>query len=491
MSPRALLGWGPIATGIADSSGAPTYAVVESDAHVELALEYGYRIERGDPTDPAVLAELPSPVDSVLVADPDPQRALAMARAAAEIHPDAPIVAYASRFDTDATRALEEVATDVIRVQHAVADWIDQRLLDDEGHKAALLRRVIAGIDGELAVVTHDNPDPDALASAVALVDIAREIGQTANVYYFGNINHQENRAMVNLLDLDLRQLESPEPVENAGGVALVDHGRPGVNDGLNESTTVDIVIDHHPPRGVIEGTFVDLRSDVGATSTLIASYFDRLDIDLRPNTATALLYGIYVDTDDFSRGVTPADFNAASLLLPDVQWDLLEQIESPTISSDTFETISRAIHNRTRHGAVLTSCVGQLADRDDLAQAADRLLNLEGITTTLVFGIHDGTVYCSGRARGSDIDLGETLRRAFDHIGSAGGHDNMAGAQIPVGMLVSPDESNPEQIIAEVITNEFLETLERLTPLGVDQFVPDSPGDRFPTPSSRLEDTR
>ncbi len=475
MSQRVLLGWGPIAPGLTRRDGAPTHAVIASDTRVEQAIEHGFQVEHADPTDPAALRELSVSVGGAIIAEADPERTLAIAEAADSVFDSVPIIAYTTQQTLDPAykQALEAVTADIVQFQPSIADWIDQRLLDTEGHRAALLRRIITQINGELAVVTHDNPDPDALASATALVDIARGLGCPASVYYFGNINHQENRAMVNLLDLELTKLESSGPLADVGGIALVDHGRPGVNDGLPESTTVDIVIDHHPPRGLVDGAFVDLHSDVGATSTLLARYLDRLDVPLRPLTATALLYGIQVDTDHFVRGATERDFNAASLLLPQVDWDLLEQIESPTISSETFETIARAIDNRTEYGPVITSCVGELTDRDALAQAADRLLNLEGTTTTLVFGIQDGVVYCSGRARGSDIDLGETLRLAFDHIGSAGGHDNMAGAQIPVGMLVTDNEPDQAEIIARVITAEFLDTLKRATSID-DQFDPD-----------------
>lgn len=271
---------------------------------------------------------------------------------------------------------------------------------------------------------------------------------------------------MVNLLEVELRQLDAgdPDELDEFGGFALVDHSRPGVNDQLPEDLAVDVVIDHHPPRGPITAEFVDLRSNVGATSTLLTEYFGQFGVDIDETVATALLYGIRIDTWDFTREVSQADFEAAGTLIPHANVATLERVESPSVSGDTLETIAAAIRNRERQGSILTSFVGDLSDRDSLAQAADRLLDMDGVTTTLVFGVLDEVVYVSARAQGSELDLGETLRLAYDQIGSAGGHTDMAGAQIPVGMLAVVDEDEPEatglHAVEEVLRDRFYDAL-------------------------------
>lgn len=268
----------------------------------------------------------------------------------------------------------------------------------------------------------------------------------------------------MNLLDYDLLNFEDSMDLSAYDGIALVDHARPGVNDQLPSEMDVDIVIDHHPPREPVEARFVDLRSDVGATSTLLVDYFQRLDIEPSTALATGLLFGIRVDTKEFSREIAVDDFEAAAYLVPYVDAETLELIEAPRMSAETFETIGKAIENRTLHDSVLTSCVGDISDRDAIAQAADRLLDMEEITTTLVYGIKDGTIYASGRARSAStsLDVGETLRDAFDQIGDAGGHADMAGAQIPLGVLASGIEDDElTDIVRTVIDERFFETLK------------------------------
>ena len=415
----------------------------------------------GDTTDTEMVESLTVDPDIVLVANDDVSIAEASTTLAQRVFPSAFVVAFASG---DATKAdiatLDTVADSVFEPGRAIVDHVADVV--DDGHAERLrdLHNVLENIDGTLGIFTHDNPDPDAIASAVALAQIADRHGIDAQPAYFGRISHQENRAFVNLLDLDLQHFESVDEIEY-GGIALVDHSTPGVNDQLSRDTHVDIVIDHHPSKRLVEAAFVDVREAVGATSTLLVDYLRGYHIDVDAAVATALLFGIRVDTNDFTRGTTQADFNAAANLVPYVDHDVLKRIESPSLSADTFEIISRAIRNRERREAVLTSCVGSLTDRDALAQAAERLLNMDGVSVTLVYGHQDGAVYVSARSRGVAIDLGETLREAFSDLGSAGGHEDMAGAQLSLGVFEEVTaEEELTRMIEDVITPRFYEVV-------------------------------
>lgn len=415
----------------------------------------------GDVTDPGTVESLDVDPDIVLVADDDVSSAEATTTLAQRVFPGAYVVAFASENARKADIAtLARDADRVFEPGRAIVDHLADVV--DDGHAKRLrdLHNALEAIDGTLGIFTHDNPDPDAIASAVALSQIAARHGIEAEPAYFGRISHQENRAFVNLLDLELRNVESVDEV-NYGGIALVDHSTPGVNDQLPRETPVDIVIDHHPSKRPVDATFVDVREAVGATSTLLVDYLRGYHIDVAAAVATALLFGIRVDTSDFTRGTTPADFDAAANLVPYVDQDVLKRIESPSLSADTFEIIARAIRNRERRDTVLTSCVGSLSDRDALAQAAERLLNMDGVSVTLVYGHQDGAVYVSARSRGVAIDLGETLREAFSDLGSAGGHEDMAGAQLSLGVFEEVTaEEELTRMIEDVITPRFFEVV-------------------------------
>ncbi|WP_178916558.1 DHHA1 domain-containing protein [Natronomonas gomsonensis] len=434
--------------------------LVDGERRAKTLRDGGIDARGVDTTDSAAVRTVAGEVDSVIVAPDDPEQTRNFVGVAREAYPDAFVLACVAPDATDATDAIEARADRVVTYTDPTTEFLLDRAGDD-GIRTRRLQRVLRNIDGTLAVVAHDNPDPDAIASAVGLKRIAEAAGTDAEACYYGNINHQENRALVNLLEYDLRNLTPESDLSEFGGFALVDHSRPGVNDGLPEDTDIDIVVDHHPPRAPIEARFVDLRSDVGSTSTLILGYLDHLDIDPDAALATGLLYGVRTDTKAFSREVAEADFDAAAHLVEFVDGSAIQRIESPSTTGETLDIVANAIVNRRREKDVLTTCVGELADRDALPQAADKLLEMNGVSTTLVFGYTDEMVFVSARSRDDDIDLGEVLRNAFGQIGSAGGHAEMAGAQIPVGMLLEEtDEADRGDVIEETISERFFETL-------------------------------
>lgn len=469
MPSRLLLGCGAGTVGhalveLAMERGERRLHVVTADPEQREFPRRGVAVTAADPADPDVLREIDEPVASVFVGTDSPARNADIVRAAREVFEDVPIVAYGGREPTDDELArIEEHADTVVEQGSTLRAHVDETVLGRSARRAQRLRALLSDVDGTLGVILHDNPDPDAIASGVALATLAEAVGTEAEACYFGAISHQENRALVNLLDLDLRELDDPTEIEEFDAVALVDHSLSGVNDQLPEETRVDVVIDHHPSPRPVEGRYVDVRSDVGSTSTMLVEYFRRLDVPIDETTATALLFGIRTDTDDFSRGLVRLDFEAAAELVPLADNGVLDQVERPTVSSETLETVAEAIRNRRVRDRVCTTCIGRVRDRDALAQAADRLLGMEEVDATLVYGFRDATVYLSARGRGTDLDIGETLREAFDQIGSAGGHATMAGAQIPLGFLGEETKDDEELLIRnvrEVIDERFFETL-------------------------------
>jgi nanoRNase/pAp phosphatase (c-di-AMP/oligoRNAs hydrolase) len=439
----------------------PLVVLVEDERRADALRDEGVDARHIDVTNATAIRTVAGGVNSVVVAPESPERVRQLAETARMAYPDAFVLAYVPADTSEAdARAISANADRTVEATAETSGWLLDRA-GAIGIRTRKLQGVLRDIDGTLAVVAHDNPDPDAIASAIGLQRIAEATGTDAEACYYGEINHQENRALVNLLEYDLTNLSPDDDLEAYDGFALVDHSRPGVNDGLPEDLSVDVVIDHHPPRAPVEARFVDLRSDVGATSTLVSGYLRQLGLDAGTPLSTGLLYGIQTDTDDFSREVSTADFEAAAHLVGDADGTALQRIESPSVTAETLEIIAAAVSSRRVEDDVLTSCVGGISDRDALAQAADKLLEMEAISTTLVFGYTDEMVFVSARSRGTDLDLGEALREAFSQIGSAGGHADMAGAQIPVGMLLEGSEdADRGEVISEVVTERFFETL-------------------------------
>jgi len=300
-----------------------------------------------------------------------------------------------------------------------------------------------------LLVVCHDHPDPDCLSSALTLSNIGNAFGISATeIGYGGGISHQQNRAMVNALNIDLTPIESCS-LDEYEVVAFVDHAASDRNNALSNKFTPDIVIDHHPSDEV-DAEYADIRTRVGSTATLLTRYTEVLDVDVNERIATALLFGLHRETLNFMRGATTYEHAAACALRPAANGNLINTLANSVFTPETLDGIGNAILNREVRGSCLVSSVGQITERDILPQAADYLLQLEGISTTAVYGVVSDRIHLSARTSNSGLHIGELLDEAFGDIGSAGGHQDMAGGQLPVGLLGEVD--TPDNIADDLI---------------------------------------
>ncbi|WP_407357308.1 DHH family phosphoesterase [Methanolobus sp. WCC5] len=309
----------------------------------------------------------------------------------------------------------------------------------------------------KLGIVVHDNPDPDAISSALALKTVASSFNVLADILYHGEIGHQENKAFVNLLGIDLYRTED---VGFTGyeKFALIDCAVPGANNPLPSDMHVNIIIDHHPITDAdMDADFIDIRPNVGASATILTKYLQELNVDISSDLATALLYGIRTDTLDFKRNTDSADLSAASYLYPLSDHDILDQLERPSMSIETLDVLGEAINNRQVIGSYLLSNVGSIRNRDTLPQAADYLLNLEGISTSIVFGVAEDRIYISGRSNDIRVNLGEVMKRAFGED-AGGGHATAAAAQIPLGVFsAAKDRQTLLRLVNEAVVKRFL----------------------------------
>jgi nanoRNase/pAp phosphatase (c-di-AMP/oligoRNAs hydrolase) len=227
----------------------------------------------------------------------------------------------------------------------------------------------------------------------------------------------------------------------------------------------VDIFIDHFEFDGDIEAEFADVRPNVSATSTILTKYIQEFDLSVSQEVATALLYGIRAETLDFRRDTTPADLTAAAYLYPFADHDTLEQVESPNMSPETLDVLAEAITSREVQGSHLVSNAGFISDRDALSQAASQLLNLEGITTTAVFGIVEDTIYLAARSKDIRLNIGRVLADAFVDIGESAGHSTQASAEIPLGIFtgIETTEDNRNTLLAlteEAVTRKLFDAM-------------------------------
>ena len=290
-----------------------------------------------------------------------------------------------------------------------------------------------------VSVLMHPNPDPDAMASALAAAALAESAGTDATIQYAGQIRHPENRAFETVLACEFDRIVTDLDLA-ADRVVLVDHNEPR---GFTGADGLDpyAVVDHHPGDG--EGlAFTDVRPDRGSCASILTEYLREQgyssrggDRPLPSRLATALLYGIQSDTTSFTRGCTPAEFDAAAFLLPAADADSLDRIANPQVDGETLDVKATAIQRRHVDGSFLVSHVGHLDNTDALPTAVEELVRLEGVTAAVVTGERNGTLHASGRSRDDRVHMGKTLDAALETFpdATAGGHARMGGGQVPV----------------------------------------------------------
>jgi nanoRNase/pAp phosphatase (c-di-AMP/oligoRNAs hydrolase) len=278
-------------------------------------------------------------------------------------------------------------------------------------------------------ILLHNDPDPDAMASGLALRNVLRRTKTTAIIAALQGITRPENLRMVNLLDIQVETITAAQ-VHEFERVAMVDVQPHYFMGAINH---VDLVIDHHPEQPGYSAVYKDIRADYGSTSTILTEHLRAVDANISERTATAMLYAIKSDTLFFNRQANRVDIEAFSYLYPLADAALIRKMEGAEITMDRLEYVLRAKQNGRMVEQVFCAFLGTLPREDFIPYVADFYLQLEDVKWTIVAGIVNDSLVMSVRNLGYSRNAGEFVRKYFADIGSAGGHRAMAKAVVPL----------------------------------------------------------
>ncbi len=323
----------------------------------------------------------------------------------------------------------------------------------DPKERVERLRAAFEGAERGL-VLAHDNPDPDALASAFALCAVLRHVDDTrCEVGYAGMVGRAENRAMIRELELSPLRVTA-KSLEAFDTIALVDT-QPGFgNNSFPVGRHAAAVIDHHPGRGQLDDvTFVDVREGYGATATIIYEYVQSSGVPLPENLLTALFYAIKSETQELGREAGYADQEAYLSLLQRADKQAVARIQRASVPRTYFRAFQIAIENARVYDHTVITDVERVSSPDMVAEIADFLLRLEGADWAVCIGRHQDSMVVSIRTTEDDAHAGEVIRRAVTGDSHAGGHGTMAGGRVPL-------EDRPYEEVAEELRQRLLEEL-------------------------------
>jgi len=303
----------------------------------------------------------------------------------------------------------------------------------------------------KILILTHDNPDPDAIAASLGFQYLLKNhFGKECVVAYGGIVGRAENQSMIDHLKINMIPVERIN-FQDYTRVALVDTQPMTGNNSLPDSVIPDMVIDHHPMREETRKVpFYDVREKMGASSSIVTAYLREVGAEIPPRLATALYYGIKSDTQDLGRGAYSLDMESYNFLFSKVHRDLLNRIIHPKVSAEYFKVLNRAFKKARIHGSSLVTSIGRIKNPDMVAEIADMLLRHEGVEWVLAMGTFQKAIILSIRTSDMAGGAGILAQRIVKGFGKAGGHGMMAGGKVEI-------KGRPVHELEEVIQERFL----------------------------------
>ncbi|MBN1341033.1 MAG: DHH family phosphoesterase [Phycisphaerae bacterium] len=298
----------------------------------------------------------------------------------------------------------------------------------------------------QILVVTHDNPDPDAIATGWAVRWLIRKkLAKPVRLIAGGEIVRAENRYMIKRLEPPLELVQGLEPSDD-DAVILVDCGYGTSNHILSERTARPIaVIDHHLSTGRrAKLPFQDLRPRAAASASIATSYLKEQDLAPPGKLATALLYAIRTETKAYETHHSRLDHSAIQWLTPSADPAVIAEIENAPLSRAYFADLVLALERTFIYQDTVVCLLPRAEGPELVGEVADLLIRCESVKRVLCGAVVGQDLLVSVRAQWASENAAELVRSALAGIGHGGGHGHRAGGKIAG---VAREGRVPEQI--------------------------------------------
>jgi len=332
-------------------------------------------------------------------------------------------------------------------------------------HKVETIRNLARGFP--FLTVIWGNPDPDAIAASYALLELVQGYATEATIAYMGEFTRPENEAMVNVLKIPMRKftwdLLKPETI-----VATVD-AQPSFFK-ADDRIRFDVIIDHHPLSDLGTPKFADVRPTYGSTSTIFTEYYQAAGIRMSKKIATALFYGLKVDTGNLTRNVSDADVSAFRYLRMRTDENMVRTIELSQLPVETLDYFAIAIANKKIRREVAFAYLGNIPNPDMCVHVADFFIKLTGISWALVACRSKERVVVVFRSDGFRKHAGHLAEGLFLDYGTAGGHRTMARAELELSRVQGELREPSDVAIEDWLLKRLGTKLKSLAPEGTPQ---------------------
>jgi len=278
----------------------------------------------------------------------------------------------------------------------------------------------------EVFIQPHNVPDPDAIAASFGLKELLSRHGVAAEIVYEDEVEKANSRKMLDLFGIEMSLSSTVKTLGAEDWAVLVDVQKENSN--VTDLVTDEVaVIDHHSYNGPQGYRYEDVRPDVGACASIIAEYYVESKTEIPQGVATALLYGILMDTDGLTRGVSSLDIDMFYHLYRFTDITLINQLKANQISVADLHDYSDAFRTVEIYGDI--GFLRLESSNDSLLGAAsDIVTTIAGVDVVVAYAVREGGVKYSTRSVSPQVKANELVRHIVEGVGVGGGHDSMAG---------------------------------------------------------------
>jgi len=310
---------------------------------------------------------------------------------------------------------------------------------------AEKLRRFYDQFSGEDHVLVIINADPDAIASAMAIKRLLWRKTAGVTISNINIIQRPDNIAMIELLGAPLTHVDAIKEGQ-CNRFVIVD-SQPDHHPAFARFSPLHVVIDHHPVTDV-KAAFTDIRPCYGATASILTEYLRAAGIKPSSKLATGLYHAIKTDTCNFERPSLVEDIRAFQFLHHHANIQLARKIEHAEIRPEYLKYFTTALQSKRIHGGRIYAYLGSVKNPDVCVLVADFFMRIHSITWSIVSCLCSHKLIIVFRNDGLRKDAGKLAKKAFGSFGSAGGHQGMARAEIPIVNLEGILEHKTEGLV-------------------------------------------
>ena len=307
-----------------------------------------------------------------------------------------------------------------------------------------------------VCIQTHDYPDPDALASAYGLQELLRRRGIEAEIGYFGTVDKINIRLMME--EFDIRPMSEQRRKELDEDTVIINVDVQKNNSNLTDMRGKErVCIDHHPWVTNAEYDIV-IHKIVGSCATIVTQMYEELGEEIPTMVATALIYGLKVDTRNLCSGVTDDDIAAFAKLHRLADHSIIRRLENSSLQISDLRAYGAAIQGIEVHGGIGFVHIPFDCPDGLIASVCNFILALDTVKIAVVYADRRGGMKFSVRSEERDVNAGQLISCALEGVGNGGGHYAMAG-----GILWAESVPLLGDDIDLAIRNRFSETLHEI----------------------------